>query len=477
MKIACFIFLALSSFYTGHAQTAFIINDIIDPEISHFCDIEYNDGKYFCLSNHVQKSPPYREFSKLYIYNESGVLLENYMLGDTGHQYFQFYKIEGDQIIMTGAIKDTGCLSHLVIAELDVQSTLLHTLTSTPFCTPERIIRRMQFVKGLDGDVFIEGAYGYRISTDNGNRNFVFQVSPTYELTPIFPNLAHFTHFSIDFSQKGYLLKDTYLIDFYDRQFNKRKQRYNFLDDYDNEDGSFSHAFGGKYVLDQVYKNGGNPQGEAIRLLDSNFFIKKLAIITPPGEIPNRPDFPNYGGVAFTGNTIWTTSNLGYSQFDHDPSYISITKLDTGLHILCQQFIGINHIYRAYGISPVETGGCIVFGSHQTNEAQQWQGKEELFAYKVGDQCELLTANEDIKASPLMITAYPNPSTNVIRFDVNQLTASSLRVEFITSNGSVVFSQRDLSREIHVDELAAGQYFYRILDGDKLVGVGSWVKQ
>lgn len=476
MKILLYI-LAFISYQSLFAQHSFIINNIDDPELSHFSDMEYYEGRYYGLSNHVEVVSPWRVFSKLFVFDINGTLEMEISLGDYGHQYFQFHSIEGDLLKMAGGILSPECNMQIVVAEYNLTSGTLHNLSSYDFCPEDRIARRMQFVKGLNDDLFLEGDIGFPISTDNGNRSFLFKIGSAYELTPVFTNLSASNHLSIDFSQKGYLIKDSYVIDFYNTTFAKRKQRYNFLDDYDNDLSSFSHPFKSGYVLDQVYKNGGQETGEALRLLDSNFYIRDLAIIHPGEGTTTKVSFPRYGGLLIgPDQTVWSTSNFGWSV--HSPaSAFSITKLDTGLNILCQQFIGFEKIYRIYGISPVENNGVIVYGLHHPQFSPQWKGKEEVFAYKIGDNCDLATAVADYKEDAHAITAFPNPTINSITFDVSGFDPVSLRVEIVNTAGITVFTTNDLSYEIHVADLPAGHYFYRILQKEILLGVGSWVKQ
>ena len=61
-------------------------------------------------------------------------------------------------------------------------------------------------------------------------------------------------------------------------------------------------------------------------------------------------------------------------------------------------------------------------------------------------------------------------------FDVKGFESSLLTVEIFDVNGVTLFTQQDLTYEITVKDLPAGQYFYRILAGKKTLGVGSWVK-
>jgi hypothetical protein len=50
-------------------------------------------------------------------------------------------------------------------------------------------------------------------------------------------------------------------------------------------------------------------------------------------------------------------------------------------------------------------------------------------------------------------------------------------MELINVQGQVLFSAYDLSHRIEVADLPAGQYFYRILQEDRLLSVGGWVKE
>ena len=66
---------------------------------------------------------------------------------------------------------------------------------------------------------------------------------------------------------------------------------------------------------------------------------------------------------------------------------------------------------------------------------------------------------------------------NSLTFDVRGFDPSSLAVEFFDAKGSILFSKKDLSYEVHVTDLPPGQYFYRITQGETQLGVGAWVKQ
>src|SRR5687768_8606845 len=372
---------------------------------------------------------------------------------------------------MIGGIESDSCCATLVISDYTISSGTLVDLTKYNVCIEDRIIKRINLIKGLDNRIFFEGDVGARLSNDWGNMIFVVEMDTLFNLTSPFEDLFGGMHFAVDFSEKGYVLLDTYFCWFYDRNFNLRKQRYNILDDYKSDQNTFHQPFGHKYMLDQVNKDKGELTGQAIRLVDSNLYVKKLAVISPVIGESKIMTLPRFGGVDILNeNTIWTTANYG-------SSYFSITKLDADLNIICNHFIGSDMDYRINGITAFKDNGAIVFGWRMGQFEDHFYGKEDIYAYKVGENCELVTSTEDSKEISFSISAYPNPGLNNLTFSVSGFDPATLRVEMINELGQLLFQTSDLSNNIQVPEMASGQYFYRILQNEKLLGVGSWVKQ
>ncbi|HZV70263.1 MAG TPA: T9SS type A sorting domain-containing protein [Saprospiraceae bacterium] len=107
------------------------------------------------------------------------------------------------------------------------------------------------------------------------------------------------------------------------------------------------------------------------------------------------------------------------------------------------------------------------------------QSTFDPYILKLGPNCELpaIVSANGPQESLLSISAYPNPGLNNLTFSVNGFDPSALRVELIDESGHLLFTKNDLTNSIQIPELPAGQYFYRILKGEKLMGVGAWVKQ
>lgn len=459
------------------AQNSFEFEEIEDPTVSSIVDMLYAGGKYYALATHMETEQPVRVSGDLLVFDENGNLLNQYALGGEGYEYYQILSVRGDTLKLIGSVITTECSSSLLLSEYIISTATLNHQSELPLCDSLRIIQRAKAIKGLDGKLFFEVNYGYPFSFSYYDKAYIATINDQQALTYVVENLVGSQHLSIDFAEKGYLIKTTDHMKFYDRQFNYRKDRNNSLDDYDDDHNNYSAPFGHKYILDQVKKKAGSPIGQAIRLLDSNFYVKKLAVISPDEDIFRPVSLPPYGGVEILNeNTIWTTSNYGYYT-GATSSFYTISRLDQDLNIVCTHFGGFDKLYRIYGITAFENDGAAVFGWYAPFGYHDFDEEIDIYAVKVSENCELSTSIGGVQQNNLSITAYPNPSINSITFDVQGFDPATLSVEIYDVDGKTLFSQKDLSYEIKVSDLVAGQYFYRILQKDILLGAGSWVKQ
>jgi hypothetical protein len=213
-------------------------------------------------------------------------------------------------------------------------------------------------------------------------------------------------------------------------------------------------------------------------LIDSFLNIKKRTIILPSHEYTSGILSPFYGGAEVKNeNEIWAGGNF-FRAVPIDSGFFYIAKLDSNLNIQCQQFYGYDSRYRMYGLRALESGGAIIFGTRirPGYETEEWL---DIFALRVGQNCELPTTSTDegTNMAILSISVYPNPGINNLTFSMNGFDPSALRVELFDELGKVLFSQKDLTYSIQVPDLPAGQYFYRIFEKERLLGIGAWVKQ
>ncbi len=447
-------------FYPQYSQST-ILYSPIEPQDNIILDAKIENDTFLAL----QISIDTLKSSDLLILDTGGNFLSRSELGETPFNAMRFLKVKNHEVYLIGRFKTDSCQSSIATVKYDMQSKSLSTISEFPFC--DKNVQNLRLADQLDSGWFINGYWVHQ-----GYQTFLLKMDTSYNLSFVMDSLGH-QQISIDFSRKGYVLKTQDICNFYDRDFNYRKQRYNF------QDGRFSlhqtHLpYGDYYILESYsaapdYEN----EGQYIRLIDSSLHIKKEVFVTP--AIENEPGInepPFFGGIDFINESnIWMAGNNNQSSNLTLPTHFSISKINKDFQIVCNQYIGFDASYRIYGISATPDGGVIAYGM-KFNETY------DPYIIKLGPNCELPTVSTTDPHHPLVsISAYPNPTINSLTFDVNGFDPASLIVEIFDSKGIILFSKKDLSYEIKVADMPPGQYFYRILEGEKLLGVGAWVKQ
>ncbi len=458
------------------SQDNFIISGPSRNNIEAFYDIKNSNDQYFCLRYDLNTNDPDSSNSSLLIYDKIGSKLLEKQIGGSTYKCFQILTIDSNYIEILGSIKSDSCASILTISKYNYLTDSLVQISRYEFCN-NQVLQKAKITRGLYDSQFVEGYYS---SQSNFFFKFILQLDSNQNLTKVFDSLGVYTHLSIDFSRKGYVIKDNSLCDFYDYAFNYRKQRYNIGEGFEPSAHSTHIPFDRNFILEQVKKpNGGPPNGVVIRLIDSSLAVQKFVTISPPGSsYIGFIDLPFFGGLNITeDSSLWIAGSFGYSP-QIDSNYYNVTKLDKDLKVICTHFLGFDAIYRLFGTAISIDGGLLVYGWKLSRGGIINSGDEEAFAIKLGPNCEFPTTSTSDPDTPLIsISAYPNPGINFLTFSVQGFDPATLRVEMIDEMGRLLFSATNLTHSIQVPDLPAGQYFYRILQGDRLLGVGGWVKQ
>ncbi len=478
MKILSTLLILTGMVAFASAQTTFTIDNIHGSDNEYLSDVQYANSLYYALSIHKESNSPKRFSSSLYIFNDAGQLVNQAQLGEFGYKYFRILSIYHNKIKLVGSIKTDSCSSTLAVSEYDISSGTLTHLAQYTLCEG-KYVHSMRIVKGLDDEIFLEAVYSpdEADQTEFNHRTLFFQLASN-TINPI-PNLEEYeSHLSVDFSGKGYIIRWGFVCEYYDRNFNHRYQYNNNTSGYVQELNSFIQPLVNHYLLEHtLFEDVDHSKNEEIRLIDSNLYTKKLAVISPQ-QNNYGVRLPLYGGLALGSyNSIWTSANFG-NQYNPVLNYFSITRLDSDLKIVCDQFIGFDAIYNIAGITAFEDNGAIVYGYKIPYGSNVMTGDKDIFAMKVGQDCELsTTATHSPTETLVSISAYPNPGINDLTFSIHGFDPSSLRVELVDESGKILFTQKDLSNSIRIPQLPAGQYFYRILKSEIILGVGAWVKE
>ncbi len=454
-------------------QQPFILS-LEQPELDFIVDVVHiGDRFYFLEGKATNIVPPYDYdgYSDLFITSDDGTIIEQVNLNGFRTVYERILKVVNEDIYLVGYIKSDSCRSSIIISKFNIHTHTLDHLSSYDFC--DNTMMKIKIVPGLSGQTFIEEIH----SSGSGLAKHIYALDSTYSLTLAIDSISVTRSLSVDFSRTGYLIATSKFYSFYDADFNFIKQIFK------NDDISYINEthqpFGRNLILKQTIqpRTDWPDPGIQIRLIDSNIIVKKKTIIYPMNT-HNNMLLPFFGGLDIKNeNEIWASGYFEPLQGLRDGFYF-IAKLDSNLNIICQHFIGYDSKYRIYGINTFDSGGAIVYGSRIRDGLDTNEG-EDIYAIRVGENCELpaIVSTNGTQEPLISISAYPNPGINDLTFSINGFDPATLQVELIDELGQVLFTAKDLTNSIAVPELPAGQYFYRIMQKERLLGVGSWVKE
>jgi len=477
MKASLILIISCFFYFYLDAQKPFYIN-IEEPDVEQISDVVQIDSFFYFIENrflHPEEGLFSSTYCDLLVVNENGSILETFPIDKIGIKYQRIIKVENGDIYLVGNIKSDSCSSTILFSKYNLYSHSIEHLNSYAFCDSNAFMINIKY--GLDTLLLVEVMFDV-----NGHYGkVIFKVDSLYNLTPIPLNIHPSQTISVDFSRNGYVAGSVGLYNFYDADFNYRKQRFT------NESSiayNETHVpFGSHYILQQFcQQNGFEPfQGNQIRLIDSNLHVIKRAVLYPPGDIHGEMQMGFYRSIHINNeNEIWASGIFGKDPFRDWDIYV-IARLDSNLNILCQQFLGSETYYYLNGIKSFDNGGAIVYGGRIREgypHESSFTVTQDMWALRVGENCELpTTAFHDAGSLLYAVSVYPNPGINSLTFDVQGFDPAALSVEIISPEGITLFSQKDLNYEIHVTDLPAGQYFYRILHDEKLLAAGGWMKE
>ena len=438
--------------------------------------IEINDKFYFLQIRYFNLIPPFKfdSYCEIVESDENGTIIGIYPLSDKLNSYQRIVSFDENNIYLIGQVEVDSCQWKFVISRFNITTHNVDHLSFKDYCN--QTIQKIKIVNGLNNKTLIEEYH----QSGNGLAKHIHEIDSSYNLILKLDSITWPSGICIDFSRKGYLVTVDRLKKFYDAEFNFIKQKF-FHEDVSSQNETH-RPFGKSYILIQTINDQpGEREEMRIMVVDSALRVIKENIMHLPEDSPVGFHNPAYfGGLEMRNeNEIWvlgggiTNTSIGYYYF---------ARLDSNLNIVCQHFLGYDTWYRMYGFRILDSGGVIVFGARLRDGFPLPEGDAEgidVFAFRAGANCELpKSVSVDGAENPLQsISAYPNPGINNISFTVNGFDPGALDVQFIDVTGQILFTDPDLSDPVSVPNLAPGQYFYRIMQGERLLGTGSWLKQ
>lgn len=185
--------------------------------------------------------------------------------------------------------------------------------------------------------------------------------------------------------------------------------------------------------------------------------------------------------ILLTSDYIWvmgwynTTLSLPCSYF---PTYIMLNKLNYNLELMEQFFYGGDGVYFPRDIIETSNHHIVVAGEFFDNLSSPSHCFFNPFVLKVNS--EGLIVNTDDKDLPLAMEAIvlPNPGKNFlqVKLGVQHKTAT---FQLCDLNGRLVLTKDNVTDMQYIDTSALpnGVYPFRISAGNKVIGMGKWLKE
>jgi hypothetical protein len=109
--------------------------------------------------------------------------------------------------------------------------------------------------------------------------------------------------------------------------------------------------------------------------------------------------------------------------------------------------------------------GQVTYSTHTGTSGSVAQGVQQPFEISV------ITGIEEAKGISLMISAYPNPSTDFITLKVENFTLSTLHFQLFDMNGKLLQNEKITGNEtsIAMSNLVPATYFVKVIQGKKEV--------
>ncbi len=246
----------------------------------------------------------------------------------------------------------------------------------------------------------------------------------------------------------------------------------------------------------------------AINLTDSTYLLsgRQSVFIAPPSideersvlykmAFPNQPikSFKYHMGtdtLSFpAGSSIDTTSagEIYFSgtanvipyqaPFQHDPSWIFLSKLDRDLNPIWTKLYGGDMFYQVYSVKATQDGGAIMACITYDYLTQDYE--HDILIMKVNEDGLIVGTGDKLpNISVQDAIVYPNPGNESFTIQSGPQINGAL-FELFDMNGNLVLTTNldERLETISTTSLSTGTYPYRITFDNKIVGSGKWVKK
>ena len=185
-------------------------------------------------------------------------------------------------------------------------------------------------------------------------------------------------------------------------------------------------------------------------------------------------DTTSTGEIYFSG----TANVIPYqAPYQHDPSWIFLSKLDRDLNPIWTKLYGGDMFYQVYSVKATHDGGAIMACITYDHRTQDYE--HDILIMKVNEDGLIVGTGEELPSISVQdAIVYPNPGNEFFNIQSGPQINGAVFELFDLSGNLVLTTTLDERREtISTIQLSTGTYPYRITFDNKMVGSGKWLKK
>ena len=170
------------------------------------------------------------------------------------------------------------------------------------------------------------------------------------------------------------------------------------------------------------------------------------------------------------------TNNVSFDPYEKKPSWISINNFDDTLGLNWQKLIGGDAYYNATNVVATDDGGCFIACTRSDNTNYYDYDMYFLKLDRYGNYTNIEDNPTAQKTHEIIL--YPNPGTTQLNIR-KAIQLKNCNFMLYDNSGKLVVQQK-LTQDVttlNTAHLQSGIYLYKVVNENKIVETGKWVKE
>ena len=210
---------------------------------------------------------------------------------------------------------------------------------------------------------------------------------------------------------------------------------------------------------------------DTIEQVFNEYYIGDHDTIEWPG-LRSRLDFIDTNKIYVGGTHNFCMS----SEFCSVHCWFSLNQMDTTLNVNWQHFYGGDANYTMYGIRATKDKGCLLFGSRYDLDPSS--PERDIYVFKVNEDGLITSGINHVSSMVHNAIVYPNPGSANLNIESGpQVSGSEFRLTAVSGKQVISRIIRTGKTTLSTQCLHPGTYVWYIINKNKVIESGKWVKE